>query len=69
MKDIYITLAVEDYLSEAVARQMLLQSDKNYCVINCLGRKGFGYLKTKINAFNVASKRLPFFVLTDQDSG
>lgn len=64
-----MTLAVEDYLSEAVARKMLHQSDNNYCVTNCLGRKGFGYLKSKINAFNMASKTLPFFVLTDQDSG
>jgi hypothetical protein len=69
MTTIYITLAVEDSLSETVARKILKQSDKNYCVINCLGRKGFGYLKTKINKFNEASKQLPFFVLTDQDNG
>ena len=69
MSDIYITLAVEDSLSEAVARKILLQSDKNYFVTNCLGGKGFGYLKSKIKAFAKASKRLPFFVLTDQDSG
>jgi hypothetical protein len=69
MTTIYITLAVEDSLSETVARKILKQSDKNYCVINCLGRKGFGYLKTKINKFNEASKQLPFFVLIDQDNG
>lgn len=69
MRDIYIALAVEDSLSEAVARKMLHQSDNNYCIVNCLGRKGFGYLKTKINAFNKASRSLPFFILTDQDFG
>jgi len=69
MSIIYITLAVEDSLSEAVARKLLHQSDKNYYVTNCLGGKGFGYLKTKINAFNKASRTLPFFVLTDQDIG
>ena len=69
MTAIYLTLAVEDYLSEAVARKMLLQSDRNYCVTNCLGKKGFGYLKAKINVFNDASKTSPFFVLTDQDFG
>lgn len=69
MNNIYLTLAVEDPLSEAVARKILCQSDKNYCVNNCLGLKGYGYLKTRINAFNEAAKTLPFFVLTDQDIG
>ncbi|MBW1694201.1 MAG: hypothetical protein JRJ41_08580 [Deltaproteobacteria bacterium] len=67
--DIYITLAVEDSLSEAVARKILYQSDKNYHVTNCLGLKGSGYLKAKINSFNKAAKELPFLVLTDQDNG
>jgi hypothetical protein len=69
MTCIYMTLAVEDSLSEAVARKILCQSERNYCVTNCLGGKGFGYLKTKINAFNTAARILPFFVLTDQDNG
>lgn len=69
MNNIDIALAVEDSLSEAVARKMLTQSAKTYCVVNCLGGSGFGYLKSKINAFNSAAKRLPFFVLTDQDIG
>jgi len=69
MSDIYITLAVEDSLSEVVARTILRQSDKKYYVSNCLGKKGFGYLKSKIKAFNKASQKLPFFVLTDQDNG
>lgn len=69
MTNIYITLAVEDSLSEAVARKILYQSKKQYCVANCLGGKGFGYLKASINAFNKAAKKLPIFVLTDQDVG
>jgi hypothetical protein len=69
VNNINIILAVEDSLSEAVAKKILHQSDKNYCVINCLGRKGFGYLKAKISAFNAASRNIPFFVLTDQDHG
>ncbi len=32
MTDIFITLAVEDSLSEAVAKKILYQSDKNYHV-------------------------------------
>ena len=69
MTDIFITLAVEDSLSEAVAKKILYQSDKNYHVTNCLCNGGYGYLKTKINAFNKAAKVWPFLVLTDQDKG
>jgi len=69
MTNIYITLAVEDSLSEAVAKKILDQSDKNYQVTKCLCRGGYGYLKSRINAFNQAAKAIPFFVLTDQDKG
>ena len=69
MTNIYITLAVEDSLSEAVAKKILYQSVKNYQVTKCLCRGGYGYLKSKINAFNQAAKAMPFFVLTDQDKG
>lgn len=69
MSDIFMTIAVEDALSEAVAKKILMQSDKNYHVANCLGKRGFGYLKNKMRAFNNASRALPFFVLTDQDNG
>ncbi|MDM8554336.1 hypothetical protein QUF75_06360 [Desulfococcaceae bacterium HSG7] len=69
MSRIYITLAVEDSLSEAVVRKMLAQSQKNYEVVNCLSKGGYGYLKKQINAFNQAAKTMPFFVLTDQDRG
>ncbi|WP_446008758.1 hypothetical protein [Candidatus Electrothrix sp.] len=69
MKEIYITLAVEDYLSEAVARKLLEQVNPNYRVSQCLCKGGHGYLQAKINSFNQAAQFLPFFVLTDQDRG
>ncbi len=69
MNTIYITLAVEDFLSEAVATRILDQSDNNYLVVKSLCKGGFGYLKSKINSFNQSAKAIPFFVLTDQDSG
>lgn len=68
MNEIHITLAVEDSLSEVVAKKLLMQTQRKYRVIQCLGKNGFGYLKSKINAFNQAAKGMPFFVLTDQDS-
>ncbi len=69
MNNIYITLAVEDRLSEAVAKKILQQIDPRFHVIQCLCKGGQGYLKTNINAFNKAANSLPFFVLTDQDRG
>ena len=69
MSAIHITLAVEDELSERVARKMLRQSEQEFAVTQCLGKKGFGYLKSRINKLNQAAKGLPFFVLTDQDNG
>lgn len=69
MKEIYITLAVEDYLSEVVARKLLEQIDPDYRVSQCLCKGGQGYLKSRINNFNQAAEFIPFFVLTDQDRG
>ena len=65
----YITLVVEDSLSEAVGRKIVDQSDNNISITRCLGKKGFGYLKARINNFNSAAKTEPIFVLTDQDIG
>lgn len=69
MKPIPIILAVEDQLSEMVARKILKESMPPFMVTQCLGNEGFGYLKAKVNAFNQAARGFPFFVLTDQDSG
>ncbi len=67
--NIPINLAVEDSLSEAVARKILYQSDNNYNIANCLSRRGCGYLKSKMKAFNEAAMVMPFLVLIDQDNG
>lgn len=69
MTPIPIMLAVEDRLSEVVARKILQETRKNYTVDTCLIGGGFGYLKSRINSFNKVAQRIPFFVLTDQDSG
>ena len=62
-----VIIAVEDYLSEAVLRTILFQSDRTYIIGNCLGRQGLGYLKKKISSFNLASKGIPFIILADLD--
>lgn len=62
-----IILAVEDALSEAVLREILRQSGRPYRIRSVIGRKGFGYLKARINAFNHAARTIPFIVMTDLD--
>lgn len=53
MKDIFINLAFEDSLSEAILRTVLLQSHRPYQVGRCFSKEGFGYLKNKIRGFNI----------------
>jgi hypothetical protein len=65
--DISVHLAVEDPLSDAVLRSILIQSGQNFIVGSCYQHGGFGYLKNKISGFNQAAKGIPFFVLTDLD--
>lgn len=64
---IFINLAVEDFLSEAILRKILRQSNRPYEVGTCYSRGGYSYLKDKISGFNNASKGTPFLVLTDLD--
>lgn len=67
MKKIYIDLAVEDDLSEAILRQLLKSNGDKFEVRACHKRGGFGYFKKRIHGFNAAAKIFPFFVLTDLD--
>jgi hypothetical protein len=65
--NIFITLAVEDPLSEAVLRTILRQSGRPYHVQSCIGLSGFGYLRKNIRELNHAARKLPILVLTDLD--
>jgi len=64
-----IHLAVEDPLSEAMLRAILLHSGRSYTVGSCYSRGGNGYLKKTIDGFNQGAKGCPFLVLTDLDRG
>ncbi len=68
MESIYINLVVEDELSEAVLRKMLLRSGWPYIVQNCFSNRGFGYIKRTIKGFNNGAKSIPYIVLTDLDN-
>ena len=64
-----IILAVEDLLGEVIAQVLLEDSGRKFAVGNCLGHKGFGYLKKNIGAFNKSARGIPILVLTDLDRG
>jgi len=65
---VYINLAFEDALSEAVLRKLLHVSHRCYQVHVLYGGKGSGYLKQRISAFNNAAKGVPYLVLADLDT-
>jgi hypothetical protein len=62
-----IYLAVEDELSEWVARRALATQSPRFAVGPVFQRGGYGYLKKQAAAFNNAAKGCPFLVLTDLD--
>ena len=62
-----IYLAVEDDLSEWVARRVLSMQRGRFAVGPVFGRSGSGYLKKQAAAFNNAAKSCPFLLLTDLD--
>jgi hypothetical protein len=64
---IYINLASEDDLSEAVMTRLLSHFGNKFSVVNTYSRQGFGYLKSNLKGFNQAAAHTPFFVLTDLD--
>ena len=67
MNDIYVTIAVEDVLSESVLKKILAQTGRNYHISLCISKGGNTYLKEKAQAFNQSARGSPFILLTDQD--
>ena len=61
-------LAVEDELSELVARRLLNERPRAYAVGAVYGKKGVVYLKKQAAGFNNAARYCPFFVLIDLDN-
>ncbi|MBN1566877.1 MAG: DUF4276 family protein [Acidobacteria bacterium] len=67
MRPIPIYLAVEDELSEWVARRILKEREVEYVIGPVFRRGGFGYLKKNIRSFSNAAKGCPILLLTDLD--
>ena len=65
----YLYIATEDELSEAVVERMVLASGKPWVISVRLRKNGYGYLKTKLNELMKVSNKIPVFLLTDSDRG
>jgi len=67
MTCIPINLVFEDSLSEAVLRRLLAGSRQKYTVGFHYNSRGYGSIKSKIDAFNHSAKGMPYMILTDLD--
>ncbi len=60
-----IHIVVEDELSDALIRRILKESHNTFAVGISYGKRGYGYIKEKVGAFNKAARGTPFLVLSD----
>ena len=65
--EIVVNLAVEDELSEHLLRAAITQTGRPMLVAAVHGRKGCGYLKKMLPAFQKAARGLAWLVMTDLD--
>ena len=65
--DIPIVVAVEDVLSETVVRTLLEKTGRPYDVLLVLGKRGKGYLQSKVVVFKNWARGMPCLVLADLD--
>ena len=63
-----IYLVVEDDLSDALLRKILKESHNDFAVGASYGKRGYGYIQQKVQAFNIAAKGTPFLVLSDLEA-
>lgn len=64
----YVSLVVEDDLSESVLRRILNDVRSDLQVDRVLGNTGFGYIKANLLKFNRAAAGIPFIILADLDN-
>lgn len=60
-----IHIVVEDELSDALIRRILKESHNTFAVGISYGKRGYGYIKKTLGAFNNAARGTPFLVLSD----
>ena len=67
MSEIYISIVVEDDLSEAVIRKLIDCSRQNYAIHRTFVRGGRGNIYKQRVGFNNASKGTPYLIFVDLD--
>jgi hypothetical protein len=67
MNPIPLEIAVEDELSESVARRLVQDRGDKFYVSYVYRRGGYGYLRNTIRGWNRASQSRPMLVITDLD--
>ncbi|HYC71262.1 MAG TPA: hypothetical protein VEB66_08660 [Opitutaceae bacterium] len=65
--EILINLAVEDTLTEQLLRALLEQSRREYLVGAVYGKRGAGFLRKNLKAFNNAARGSTYLVVADLD--
>ncbi len=63
-----LTLVTEDELSEAIAKKLVQQVLPSINIDCSLGKQGFGYIKSKMKAWNEISEYKLILVVTDLDN-
>ena len=67
VEKIYISIGVEDILSEVVLKTILTQTAPSVEIVQIFNRGGHGYLRKNIKAFNHSAKGQCYLILTDLD--
>jgi hypothetical protein len=63
----WVQPVVEDLLQEIILEKIVSIYRPDINLYNAIGKKGNGYIKAKLKAFNDASDALPHIILTDLD--
>ena len=62
-----IAIATEDLLSEAIALRLISDIPTPHCIQHALGKRGNGYLRSKMDSWKTMAQRQVMLVLTDLD--
>jgi len=65
--EVLVNLGVEDELSEHLLRVVLRQANRNYLIGSVYGKRGNGYLRRNLAAFNNAAAGSTHLILADLD--
>lgn len=64
----HLTLLTEDLPSEVLAHRLLAHVDPDASFAQSLGRKGLGYIQSKLRGLNEAARGMKIVVIVDRDN-